>query len=501
MTIGKNRTAAARGRFRAALACLFAVAVTAAGAKVPSWRVYYGSAEGCEGSALELLTSDFGEVVLREDGVYATHVLPLLPVCADTVPEGSNSVVIGTFSGNPLLSRFIARDDIPKGGYFVKTFVKDSRSVIVIAGDTPREVLWGAADFVMDGMMAMRPRHGNNIRYRRNAFPVSRPVRPYVSVRRPKTKVRSVFTWGHPIDDYRDYLRNLARLKFNRVYFWNDYPPLNAADIVAFAHRWGIEVYWGFAWGWSTNCRETKASGDDALVDSILASWRSKWKKLPGDGIYFQTFTETSDAPMGSESVAGRAVRLVNRVAGEMLGESPDLKIVFGLHATSVKKDLETVAGTDKRLAILWEDTENFPYSSAPLSISDEEGAKLTAAVIAPRDRTLGIVWKSQLVQDWGNWTYQEGPFLMGVTSRATYDNDVRIQNPLWKNYESDWVLKFPKAHEAARRAHARGDDLELCLAAQLNGPPRLPTMLTAELFWDSSESAETILKRVLERK
>ena len=90
---------------------------------------------------------------------------------------------------------------------------------------------------------------------------------------------------------------------------------------------------------------------------------------------------------------------------------------------------------------------------------------------------------------------------MMGVTSRATYDSDVRIQDPLWENYTSQWILKFPKAHAEARRAHRRGPDIELCVAAQLNGPLRLPTMLTAELFWDSSESAEDILERVLNRK
>lgn len=470
-------------------------------ARVPKWSVYYGSSQGCQGSALELLTSDFGEIILREKGVYSTHVLPLLPASAGVKCDRSNMIVIGTPSNNPILSRYIAASDVPKGGYIVKTFNDKNRDVVVIAGDGPREVLWGAADFTMDAIPAMRPDRGNAIKYEHDVFFTKKKLPSYTSARSPKANVRSVFTWGHPIDDFRAYLRNLARLKFNRVYFWNDYPPINAADIVDYAHRWGIEVYWGFAWGWSTNCRETNAEGDEKLISGIIESWREKWKNLPGDGIYFQTFTETNDKPMGNETVAERAVRLVNRVAESMLKESPEMNIVFGLHATSVKNDLPTISKTDPRLEILWEDTANFPYSSAPLKISESDGDKLTAAVIAPRDRKLGIVWKSQLVQDWSYWSYQEGPFLMGVTSRATYDNDVRIQNPLWENYSSQWILKFPKAHTEARRAHRRGSDIELCVAAQLNGPLRLPTMLTAELFWDSSEKAETILERVLNRK
>lgn len=481
-------------------AILTSLALTAF-ARVPKWTVYYGTSQGCQGCALELITSDLGEIILREKGVYSTHVLPLLPAAGGVKDERSNQIIIGTLSDNPMLSGYIGSRDVPEGGYIVRTFSDENRSVLVIAGDGPREVLWGAADFTMDAIPAMRPDRGNAIKYEHDVFFSGKRLPRYVSSRRPKANVRSVFTWGHPIDDFRAYLRNLARLKFSRVYIWNDYPPVNAADIVDYAHRWGIEVYWGFAWGWSTNCRETKADGDEKLIAGIIGSWREKWKDIPGDGIYFQTFTETNDSPMGGETVAERAVRLVNRVVETMFRESPGMKIVFGLHATSVKNHLPTIAKTDRRLKILWEDTANFPYSSAPLKISDSDGDRLTAAVIAPRDRKLGIVWKSQLVQDWSCWSYQEGPFMMGVTSRATYDSDVRIQDPLWENYTSQWILKFPKAHAEARRAHRRGPDIELCVAAQLNGPLRLPTMLTAELFWDSSESAEDILERVLNRK
>lgn len=468
--------------------------------KVPAWKIVYGSAEGPEGSALELLTSDLGEIILRESGVYATHVLPLIHANENGKSGNVNAVIVGTVANNKELAKYVKAKDVPKDGYLVRTLNEGARKLVLIAGDGPREVLWGAADFVMDGIMALRPNRGNNIKYASDVFFTDKPIGEYVSARRPQTKVRSVFTWGHPIDDFRDYIRNLARLKFNRVYFWNDYPPLNAADIVDYAHRWGIEVYWGFAWGWSTNCRETSARNDDALIKGILDGWRNKWKKLPGDGIYFQTFTETNDKLMEGETVAERAVRLVNRVSAEMLREEPQLKIVFGLHATSVKHDMATIAKTDPRIEILWEDTANFPYSSAPINISAADGAKLTADVMASKGHTIGIVWKSQLVQDWTNWTYQEGPFLMGVTSRRTFNDDVAIQDALWKNYTTQWIINFPLAYAAARQAHRRGEDFELCVAAQLNGPLRLPTMLTAELFWSSSDPAEKILARVLDR-
>ncbi len=44
-------------------------------------------------------------------------------------------------------------------------------------------------------------------------------------------------------------------MRFNGVILWNNQPPVNARDVVECAHSWGISVLWGFAWGWSTNCR------------------------------------------------------------------------------------------------------------------------------------------------------------------------------------------------------------------------------------------------------
>lgn len=46
----------------------------------------------------------------------------------------------------------------------------------------------------------------------------------------------------------------MACMRLNQLTLWNDHLPLNAADIIAYAHSYGIEVIWGFAWGWSTNC-------------------------------------------------------------------------------------------------------------------------------------------------------------------------------------------------------------------------------------------------------
>ena len=63
-------------------------------------------------------------------------------------------------------------------------------------------------------------------------------------------KTRSIFTWGHSTNDYRSYIDNMARLKFNEIVFWNDYIPLNIDEIIDYAHSYGIKIILGYSWGW-----------------------------------------------------------------------------------------------------------------------------------------------------------------------------------------------------------------------------------------------------------
>ena len=484
-------------------------AQSAFAAKLPVWKIVYGAAEGPEGRAIELITSDVGEILLREPGVYATHVMSAWAATADPATNG-NAFVLGTLENNGVLRRYLKSADVPKGGYRVKTIAEKDRDLVLIAGDSCREVLWGAADFLTFGLAALRPDLGNHLSYFEDVFLRggnrlgtlgNGRTNLYDVARAPETKVRSVFTWGHPIDDYRAYIRNLARLRINRLYLWNNYPVLNAREIVDYAHSWGVEVFWGFAWGWGLDCAKLAERNPDGVAESILKEWRTVWRDVPGDGIYFQTFTECGDQPLANgESIAARAVKLVNRVAARMFEEKPSQKIVFGLHASGVKAHLSEIAATDPRLEILWEDTGYFPYNAngriGGRPIPADEGEALTWKVLTNDRREVGIVWKFQMIQDWTNWTYQEGPFLLGVTSRKTYDDDVAIQSRIWRNYDLPWIERFREAHGAARRVHALGDAIEMNIAAQLNGPIRWPTLFVADLFWSTKDDAETVFRR-----
>ena len=463
-----------------------------------NWEIRYSSFDGVEARAVEFLYGELGNRILRDPGSYVLHTLKCEKI-SEKLPE-SNAFIIGEWGKNPLLQRFIDKDEIPANGFRIR-IVNNPESadhqLVLIAGDDPAAVLYGVVTCVDDILPAMAPDIGSSIRFWDNIF--ERSLKPCDYADAPQTLVRSVFTWGHPIGNFREYFKNMARLKINRVYLWNDYPPLNAQEIVDFAHSWGIEIFWGYAWGWSTDCAASDLADLNKLSDEIYAKYRDVWSKLPGDGIYFQSFTELRSDKINGKSVAENVIQLVNMTARRILQDKPDLKIVFGLHATSVKKDLPAIAQTDPRLEILWEDCGGFPY----YNLLSEDTAKDDEFVQSLIDmkRDMGLVFKAQLMQQWvGGFVHQKGSYIMGCNGEKMHQHDVDITTPFWREYSALWHRNAPRAYQVAKDIHAVSKHIELNLAAQLNGPVNFPTAFVAEIFWSTNKSCADIIDIILRR-
>ena len=447
------------------------------------WKVVYGSAEGPEGRALEVLTESVGRFTLRDAGRTTAHVLPLERTGTDAVPERKDLIVVGTPADNPLVREHLGGEAVPKGGFVVKTLNRGAQRVILIAGDTPSAVLWGAFDFIDNALGGFEsPR-----------FLAERPVRDYRRATTPVTPVRSLFTWGHVIDDYRLFFREMARLKLNRVILWNKHPPLNAAAVVHEAHAWGVAVFWGFAWGWTSDmCKSAETSDLAGLADSIVREWRGTWKPLGGDGIYFQTFTEQDRETIGGRSIASMAVEVVNAASRAIRAESPDLDIVFGLHANSVKTRLDDIARTDKSLEILWENCGGFPY----FEHQGEPDLAFTDRILAERPR-VGLVWKEQVRQDWSCWVPPAGPYLLGCAGADLLARDRALTDARQGRYTDDWLRRGREAYDLLRHVRAGSHPPhELNLVAEYNPPFRFATVIQAELFWSTEEDYDSILAR-----
>lgn len=469
-----------------------------------TWKVVYSSAEGPEGRALEVLTERYGAHYLREGYTTTALVLPLEKDGGEPVKGKRDVLVVGRLCENATLRKYLKDGDVPKGGYLIRTFHEQGRNWVLLAGDTPEAVLWATFDFLDVTGRAVERRSvgdaprcvGQSQRYALSLFRAERM--PNFTFRTaPETPVRSVFSWGQVVDDSRNTFRAMARARFNRILLWNDQYVVNHADVVREAHSWGVKVYWGFSWGWTLSGTDKDHVDFDALADEIVAEWRAKWKPMGGDGIYFQSFTETENKTIGGKSIPEAVVTLVNGVAARIRREAPGTDIVFGLHSNSMRREgaAEALSKTDPSLEILWENCGGFPYWEADGEVSAPDVA-FTDTVLALTPR-VGLAWKAQLRMDWKNYVAPAGPFLLGRAGAAVLARDQAAARSKTVSFDEDWHVNGRRAYELVRHVRAGAHPpKELNAVAEYNPPYAYSTLVQAELFWNSSDSWDEITKR-----
>ena len=134
---------------------------------------------------------------------------------------------------------------LPPEGYRMRICTEGPLQSVEITGATDVSVLYGVSDFVNLVVPKAEQAHTwMKPYYFRNPF--EEGFENMDCVHAPQVRRRGLWTWGYVIYDYRRYLANMARLKLNEIVIWNDYAPLNAAEVVACAHDLGIRVIWGY---------------------------------------------------------------------------------------------------------------------------------------------------------------------------------------------------------------------------------------------------------------
>lgn len=268
-------------------------------------------------------------------------------------------------------------------------------------------------------------------------------------------KETGIWTWGHVIYDYRGFFRNMKSLGMNKITIWNDFAPLNAREIIDEAHRNGIKVVWGFAWGWDTDCRSIAAGlGEERLREikgSVLNVFCGQYRDIAADGIYFQSFTEMEKREINGKSIAEFVVELVNSTADELFKSEPELNIEFGLHATSVKDDLAAIARTDGRIRIIWEDLGAFPFAYDPFDIKNyDETYALAEKVINLRGsgEKCGFITKGMTTLDWSAFKHAAEPLAIGESSREFIEKRQLEKNALWDERTEGWRLNIDYARK-----------------------------------------------------
>lgn len=467
-----------------------------------NWKIIYSDYSGMEKKAVELVSKEMGALILRDKGVYTIHVL----ACEkeENAVIDKNVIIIGRYSESDYIKKYIKEDEIPQDGYVVNVMDNPENpelKIAIITAREKREVFYGAVDFVDDYFVTAIPFCGS-LKLPDEIF--DNKVPDYYNASAPKIKKRGIFTWGNPINDYKNYIENMARLKLNQLIIWNDFAPINAKDIVDYAHEYGISVIWGYAWGWSRKCDQIDLDALDVLSDAVLEKYEREYADVGGDGIYFQSFTELHQDYLGDRLIAEAVTDFVNKTADKFLRKYPDLFIQFGLHAWSVEEHLEYIAKVDPRVEILWEDCGTFPYDYEPKVKSEEEfekTLKFTDDILNLRENaSVGMLYKGQMILDWSKFEHQCGPFVLGCASESLKNHDIEMLKPMWRHFQSEWYLNGKYAYEMTKHI-SKKDNVTIGMAGMFAGGIWFSESLCAQIMWECDREYEEIIAKVSKRR
>lgn len=371
---------------------------------------------------------------------------------------------------------------------------------VFIEGYDDVGVIYGCIDFF--AKYIVRLEYPNDDRYRINCFEGELPDFEYSHA--PSVRSRGFWTWGHVIYDYKAYIDNMMKLKLNTLTVWNDRVPVNAEELIDYAHNCGIKVIFGYSWLWGTDCTKIPFDRLCEYSEKIFEQYESEYSRLGADGIYFQSFTELQTDTVGDVVIADAVTDFVNKTAARFFEKYPKLELWFGLHATSVKDRLESIKATDRRIRIVWEDCGSFPFSYMP---SDTDGFDSTCefvkkiATLRGRDDLFGVVTKGLTKLDWSSFAHMNEPLCIGESSKELKANRVERKRKIWRYLQAYWMINADKALKAVQimREEKKGD-LCICALAEdgmIEENIMYPAALFAEMLWDSDADLRTLMTEV----
>jgi len=457
-----------------------------------SWKIIYGSYDGIQ-----------KEAVKRLYAIVSKHTGKLSCCLAGKVDEKDlndfNIIFVGTKKNNKFLNEYSFEEKVE--GYYIKvekSKYNQENQVVVISGADDMGVLYGCVDFENKYLANAKNNHIHTD-YFKKLFVDELPETEFASA--PAVSDRGLWTWGYVIYDYKKYIDNMVALKLNIVTIWNDYPPVNAKEIVEYAHRFGVKVVWGFSWLWDTNCNAIDISDLDNQVQTVVDTYENDYASLGGDGIYFQSFTETDKEDNGGMVIAQAVTYFVNKVSGELYKKYPDINLQFGLHATSVKNKLEYLKELNPKITIVWEDCGAFPYHYIPQKIDGiPETAELTDKIMAVNNNPgkFGVVLKGLTCLDWTTFVHQEGEFVLGEYGTAFINNRTEEKKELWKYVQAYWLRNADVALDTIKQmTDGRNGNLVISALVEdgmFDKNIWYPIALYAEMLWSVDKDIKDIM-------
>lgn len=466
--------------------------------KQEDWKIIYSKYDGVAKRAIHLLSKEAGRLLIREEKVYRIYVLPCEK---EGCLVSKNAFFVSLYEDSETIRRFVSPEEVPADGFAVKVVKNpddEEGRFVLLTAHTEQELFYAVVSFLDDYMP----------RYDRMDLLFDKVLPLCAYSERPDHKTRSIFTWGHSINDYRAYIDNMARVKLNEVIIWNDFVPINIKEIIEYAHSYGIRVIMGYSWGWreiSNKAEEISEESIERVRELAIAQYRENYADLGCDGIYFQSFTERKENVVGGKTIATMVTDMVNQVAEELWKINPSLRLIFGLHATSVKTKLDEIARVDPRMEILWEDCGEFPFAYST-TISSEEAFEETLDFIKQilslrGGKGVGLAFKGVMMLDWSKKVEQHGPYIMGENSVDIANHDRRLRDKGWRQFAADWMKNGHYAHRMMQFINENEiTDTTMCLAGTFDGGIYLPFALAAEMFRSLQENYLDVLHRVSRR-
>lgn len=416
---------------------------------------------------------------------YVTPVCVKASELSDTQKKECSLIYVGD---NPYIKA-------PEGGYRIK--VSDAEAdtqTVIIAGDGEINTLYAANDFVNVYLVYALEHDVHQTVYQfHKLFTDALPE--YDKTFLPSIKDRGLWTWGYVIYDYKRYIDNMVKLKLNMLIIWNDCVPVNAEELIQYAHDNGIKVIWGFEWGWGLDCLKADVLHLEKITERVLSTYKNDYSHLDADGIYFQTFTETVEENIGNINIAEAAVQLVNDTSAKLLELYPDLQIQFGLHALSVKNKLDIIQKVDNRVTIIWEDCGAMPFANMAKDADNfDETVEFTQKIKALREGGFGVVLKGLIGLDWSKFSHQPGAFVLGEYDRGFIKKRTETQMAHWKFIQAYWLRNARCAYEMIKLFDYNTITSALVEDGYFEEKIFFPVALYAAMLWDNTKPLEDIM-------
>ena len=477
------------------------------------WAIVYGSYKDMEALAVNELDAHMSEYVR-----YYIEVRSADEVDEDWLRQ-HQPILIGTPEDNRYLKELTDKQTVAAAdgeeGYSLTVGMNPWNAEVqylAVIANTDRGVYYGMSDLIQHylafevfcGYYERDPREFDR--------PFNKKMPTYSRKSAPQMKRRGMWTWGHCIYDYRRYFDHMARLRLNEIVIWNEFAPVNAREVVEYAHSRGIRVIWGYSWGWGDAQAWSVNAGDretwGAFADNVVKFYEDNYLDTGADGIYFQSFTETLSRTIGEAVIAEAVTALVNFVAERMYAKYPDLLIQFGLHATSVKNDLEYLEKVHPNIEIVWENCGAFPYSYHPKethNFPETLDFNRRIATLRGEKERFGAVIKGMTTLPWSEFKSFKGPYVLGERNKHFTEKRSAYKSRFWRHLQSDWVLGARYPYELMKMlTELKGGDLTVQILAEdgmFEEDIYIPIALLAEMLWSTEDDVDTIVERVLKSR